>query len=143
MEAAFVLSAGVLARRNDGSSRRASSPSIRAQAGPPASPPPPGGSDSDNPAGSDVMAARVTFERALQLDLDASSGKNGRCTCIWCNGSGQRSCAWCGGHGTRNELESQSWDEISKNIGKKMNGEAVEMPERIPVRQFALIVACN
>jgi hypothetical protein len=81
------------------------------------------------------MAARVAFERALQFDLDTSSGKNGHCTCIWCNGSGQRSCAWCGGRGIRNELESQSWDEISKNIGKKMNGEAIEMPERIPVRQ--------
>jgi hypothetical protein len=136
IESAFVNAPWSLVLQRERASKRANISNARAKAGPPASPPPQGDGEPENLPGTDVMAARGAFERSLGLELRSKEGKDGRCTCIWCNGCGQRSCAWCRGHGMRNELESQSWDEISKNIGRKMSGEAVEMPERIPVSRI-------
>lgn len=101
-----------------------------------APPPPADNSKRDDASGASESGndtARVSLEAAFKMDLDKeSSGNGGKCSCIWCSGSGERTCAWCRGEGQRNEFRNQSWTEMTADVERYMDGEPVQLPEQIP-----------
>jgi hypothetical protein len=102
---------------------------LRAAADPPA-----GGNAAPDPgAGSAGSSVRAALECAFARDLDAeSSSSGGKCTCIWCSGSGERFCAWCKGQGVRKEFLNPSWEQMTRDTAKYIEGEPIKLPEQVP-----------
>lgn len=101
--------------------------------------PPPPPQPSDSPGGEQggeaeaAGAARAALEASFSLDIEAGAAADGgKCDCIWCSGSGKRTCAWCRGKGQRDEFRLQSWNEMNADVERYMDGEPVQMPEKIP-----------
>lgn len=137
------LSSSIFSRKNPStslsrSSRRQSTCSVRASSAAPPPPPPPaenssGNQGDDSGTGDIVALARAELEASFGLDIEANeSGNDGKCDCIWCSGSGKRTCAWCRGTGQRDEFRTQSWNEMNDDVERYVDGEPVQMPERIP-----------
>lgn len=72
----------------------------------------------------------------LNVEMKTREGHDGKCACIWCDGTKQRRCSWCEGKGVRHEMVTKSWEELSRDIERIQSGELARMeePEKIPVR---------
>lgn len=76
----------------------------------------------------DIAKMRQQFEKSLKVDLKAKKGKDGKCTCIWCDGTAKRKCTWCKGKGYREEIVHNSWEQLALDI-QKMEEEGTPMEE--------------
>lgn len=123
---AFATSIGPFSRGPP--SRQASNVcSVRASA----TPTPP--SSGDAVPNWDGKEKKLALEKMFSLDLPSMNpeGDGGKCSCIWCDGSGTRRCAWCQGKGTRMETMNLSWEQMT---GEGSEDEPIELPEQVPVR---------
>lgn len=136
VDLSFISPAGL--NRCKSSRKVVSTCPTRASSAAPQPPPPPsdnsGGKRDDNSGhGDNFASARDALEASFNLEIQANeSGRDGKCDCIWCSGSGKRTCAWCRGTGQRDEFRTQSWNEMNADVERYVEGEPVQMPERIP-----------
>lgn len=119
-------------RAADGHAGRRNRCPIRAIAN---QPPTPGEDFGDDGS---LSRSRTAFENMLNLQLTPQGGKDGKCDCIWCEGTKKRKCSWCDGRGFREEMAQKSWEQLSIDI-EKMQSEGgdpqfIEAPQRIPVQ---------
>lgn len=121
------------------SSRSTHTCPMHATSGTPGSPPPPDGNGSNANASNDsdpLSKSRVALEKMFDHEMAPVQGRDGKCECIWCNGTKERRCSWCQGRGVRYEIISKSWDELKEDIEKMQSGEKpqfMEEPKKVPV----------